>query len=122
MDALYRRVGVDAAYRATDRMFYTVESHVVHLAEIRVNEPFYVSTQLLGLDEKRLHVFHRLQRRRDDALVATGEQMHLHVDTAAAKAAPMAGAVHAKLEAIRAAHAGLAAPPGAGRGVGQARH
>ena len=89
MDALYRGVGLDEAYRNKGRMFYTVESHVRHLGEAKVNEPLYVTTQVLALDEKRLHMFHRLYRGRDDALIATGEQMHLHVDTAAAKATPM---------------------------------
>ena len=30
MDALYRRVGVNEGYRAAARMFYTVESHLMH--------------------------------------------------------------------------------------------
>ncbi len=62
MDALYRRVGVDEGYRAAARMFYTVESHLVHMAEARVNEPLEVTTQVLAFDDKRLHVFHRLYR------------------------------------------------------------
>ena len=118
MDVLYRQVGVDAAYRESKRMFYTVESHLIHVAEIRQNEGFEVTTQVLGLDEKRLHVFHSLRRRSDGGLVATGEQMHLHVDTASAKAAPMGAVVHAKLAAVRAAHAALPVPAAAGRHVG----
>jgi carnitine 3-dehydrogenase len=118
MDALYRRVGIDAAYRAAGGMFYTVESHVKHHAEAKVGEALYVTTQVLGVDDKRLHVFHRLQRRGDDTLLATGEQMHLHVDTASAKAAPADAAVRGKLEALRAAHAALPAPVDAGRPVG----
>jgi carnitine 3-dehydrogenase len=121
MDVLYRRVGVDAAYRATKRMFYTVESHVTHVAEIKVSEPFLVTTQILGVDEKRLRVFHRLHRRRDGRLIACGEQMHLHVDTAATRAVAMEPAVRAGLERIRAAHAALPAPAEAGRHIGQAR-
>jgi carnitine 3-dehydrogenase len=119
MDALYRRVGVDAAYRDTGRVFYTVESHVKHLGEAKAGEPLYVTTQVLGLDDKRLHVFHRLHRGRDDAVIATGEQMYLHVDTAAAKASTMDRGVHAKLESIRKAQAGLARPREAGRSIGR---
>jgi len=119
MDALYRRVGVDEAYRGTGRVFYTVESHVKHLGEAKAGEPLYVTTQVLGLDDKRLHVFHRLHRGRDDAAIATGEQMHLHVDTAAAKAAAMDSAVHAGLESIRKAQAGMDRPREAGRSIGR---
>jgi carnitine 3-dehydrogenase len=118
MDALYRRVGIDAAYRAAGGMFYTVESHVKHHAEARAGDALYVTTQVLGVDDKRLHVFHRLHRRGDNTLLATGEQMHLHVDTAAAKAAPADAAVRGKLEALRAAHGSLPAPRDAGRPVG----
>jgi carnitine 3-dehydrogenase len=90
MDSLYRRVGVDEAYRASGRMYYSVESHVRHLGQAVEGEMLYVTTQLLNVDEKRLHVLHRVHRGRDDALIATGEQMHLHVDTGAVHT----GAVH----------------------------
>jgi carnitine 3-dehydrogenase len=118
MDALYRRVGIDEAFRKSGRMFYTAESHVRYLKELKVGEGLYVTTQLLGLDAKRLHVFHRLHRRRDDALAATGEQMHVHVDTAASRAAPMDTALRGRLEGLLGAHAALPAPAEAGRPVG----
>jgi carnitine 3-dehydrogenase len=118
MDALYREVGIDADYRRSGRMFYTVESHIRHLAEAKVGEPLYVTTQLLSVDDKRLHVFHRLHRARDGAMIATGEQMHLHVDTAAAKAASMGPELRAKLQTIHRAHATLPLPTEAGKPLG----
>ena len=118
MDALYRRVGVDEDYRSAARMFYTVESHLMHKAEARVNEPLEVTTQVLALDDKRLQVFHRLYRTSDTTLLATAEQMHLHVDTANHKATPMQGAVRTRLEQLAGAHASLPVPPEAGRHVG----
>jgi len=118
MDVLYRRVGVDDAYRKSQRMLFTAESHVKHLKEAEVGEALYVTTQILSVDEKRLHVFHRLHRRSDQALIATGEQMHLHVDTGAAKAAPMSAALLGRLEALRRAHAALPLPAEAGMPVG----
>jgi carnitine 3-dehydrogenase len=121
MDALFRRSGVDESYRDTGRMYYSVENHVRHLGEAKAGEPLYVTTQLLGVDDKRLHVFHRMHRGRDDKLIATAEQMYLHVDTAAAKAAPADAKIRAKLESIRGGHAGLPPPPEAGRAVGRAQ-
>ncbi len=118
MDALYRLLGIDEAYRSGGAMFYTVESHVKHLAEAKVGQPLYVTTQVLAVDDKRLHVFHRLRRTGDDVLVAVGEQMHLHVDTAASRARPMGDAMRAKWEAVRVAHAALPFPAEAGRPVG----
>jgi carnitine 3-dehydrogenase len=117
MDVLYRRMGVDDAYREAGNMFYTVESHISYLTEARVNEPIYVTTQILGLDSKRLQVFHRLLRERDDELVATCEQMHLHVDTQAHKAAPIRPAVQERLQAIRDTHSTIPVPTQAGRHI-----
>ena len=118
MDVLYRRVGVDEAYRQSGHMFFTVESHISYLTEAQVNEPIYVTTQILGLDSKRLHVFHRLLRERDNELVASCEQMHLHVDTQAHKAALIRPEVLARLEAMRAPHVALPRPAQAGRSIG----
>ncbi|MEA3196793.1 MAG: carnitine 3-dehydrogenase, partial [Gammaproteobacteria bacterium] len=78
-DALFRQAGVDETYRDTGRMYYSVENHVKHLGEAKAGEPLYVTTQLLGVDDKRLHVFHRMHRGRDQKLIATAEQMYLHV-------------------------------------------
>jgi carnitine 3-dehydrogenase len=122
MDALYRRLGVDGAYRAAGHMFYTVESHFTHSGEARAGDSIYATTQVLNIDDKRLHVFHRLHRVRDDAVIATGEQMHLHVDTRAGRASAMLPPVFAALEAVRKAQSILAVPPEAGRHVGRARH
>jgi carnitine 3-dehydrogenase len=119
MDVLYRHVGIDEAFRKEHgRMFYTVESHVRHLGEAKVGQPLYVTVQVLSVDDKRLHVFHRLHRADDDALIATGEQMHLFVDTAAAKAATMDPALRARLDTLAEAHATLPTPPEAGKPVG----
>jgi len=118
MDALYRNVGIDEAYRAGGHMYYSVESHVLHRGEAKDGDALYVTTQLLGVDDKRLHVLHRLHRRRDDALIATGEQMHLHVDMAAGKASVVDAAVRARLTAILEDHARLPRPAEAGRTIG----
>jgi len=120
-DALFRSVGVDDAYRRSGRAMYTVESHVTHGAEAKALEPLYVLTRVLGVDDKRVHLFNALHRRRDDALVATGEQMYVHVDTNAGKAALMDPTVRAKLDKIRAAHAAIAPPAQQGRRVGMSR-
>jgi len=114
-DALLRAVGVDDGYRDSGRALYTVETHVSHQAEASALEPLYVTTQILGLDDKRVHLFHCLYRRRDDRVVATAEQLYLHVNRAAGKASSMDAAVRAKLENMRAAHASIAEPARSGR-------
>jgi carnitine 3-dehydrogenase len=122
VDALFRRVGVDQSYRDTGRMYYTVENHVRHLGEARAGETLYVTAQVLDVDDKRLRLFQRAHRGRDGKEIATAEQMYLHVDTVAAKAAPADGKVREKLQTIARAHAELPPPPQAGRPVGRAQH
>src|SRR5581483_8998149 len=120
-DALWRSVGVDDAYRASGRALYTVETHVTHSAEAKPLEPLYVLTRVLDVDDKRVHVFNALNRTRDDALVATGEQMYLHVDTRAGKATARDPAVRATLAGLRASQSGLAPPKQASRHIATAR-
>jgi carnitine 3-dehydrogenase len=119
-DVLLRAVGIDEAYRKSGHSLYTVESHVTHKAEAKALEQLFVTVQVLGLDDKRLHLFHSLHRRRDGALVATGEQLYLNVATQAGKAAPIPPLVRERLERWRVAHAGLPAPAQARRHVGMA--
>ncbi|MDH3595468.1 MAG: L-carnitine dehydrogenase [Rhodospirillales bacterium] len=114
-DALFRYVGIDEAYRAAGHSFYTVESHINFLREASTGEPLSFTTQLLGLDEKRLHFFHAMFHGRTGALLATTEQMLLHVDMNAAKTAPIAPEVHEALAAVWAVHRDLPAPEQAGR-------
>jgi carnitine 3-dehydrogenase len=115
-------VGVDDSYRQSGRAMYTVESHVTHLNEAKALEGLYVTTQLLSVDDKRVHLFHHLRRTRDNAVVATCEQIYLHVDTRAGKASAMDSTVRSKLDAIRTLHADLATPEQKGRHVGAPRN
>ncbi len=114
-DALFRYVGIDEHYRACGHSFYTVESHINYYREASLGEPLRFTTQLLDLDEKRLHFFHAMYHGDSDALLCTTEQMLLHVDTGASAASPIAADVHAALTAILAAHRDLPRPAEVGR-------
>jgi carnitine 3-dehydrogenase len=116
-DALLRHAGIDEEYRKSGRSLYTVESHIVHEAEVRALDPVCVLTRVLGVDEKRVHLFHQLLRAGDRAAVATGEQIYLHVNTHARKATPMEPAVRERFERLCAAQSHLPAPPAAGRRI-----
>jgi carnitine 3-dehydrogenase len=117
-DALLRRIGVDATYLANGGSYFTVETHLSHIREARVDDHVHVTTQVMGFDEKRLHVFHSLHRSSDDVLLATAEQMLIHVDTNGGRAAPADKDVLDRVAALADAHAGLPRPERAGRHVG----
>ena len=113
-DALLRLIGLDLGAGSS---YFTVETHMSHLGQARAEERLHTTTQLLGHDEKRLHVFHSLYRTADGALLATAEQMLLHVDTQTERAAPAAPELLARIERIAAAHAELPRPDRAGRAI-----
>ncbi|MCR6482391.1 thioesterase family protein [Amycolatopsis sp. OK19-0408] len=117
-DAFFRLIGIDDAYRATGHSLYTVETHLRHLGEAAEGDRLRCTLQLLDHDTKRVHFFHRVVAEADDRLLATAEQMLVHVDIGAARSAPIPDAVREKLADIARAHAPLARPDGAGRSIG----
>lgn len=119
-DGLLRLLGVDAGYLERGGSYYTVESHIMHLGQLVAGERVHVTTQVLGWDEKRLHLFHLLRRDDEEDAIATAEQMLLHVDTAAGRAAPVRDDVRSRLAALADAHDSLPRPERAGRRIGLA--
>jgi carnitine 3-dehydrogenase len=109
-DALHRTVGIDEESRKGGRTFYTTESHVRHKGEAKAGDAVYATTQVLSVDDKRLHIAFRLYRKRDAALIASAEQIHLYVDTTVPAAIAMEPALRAKLNDLREAHASLYQP------------
>ncbi len=116
-DALCRLVGIDAAYLAAGLNYYTVETHMMHRREVAAGEKIHVTTQILGMDEKRLQLFHSLYRSRDEVLLASGEQMLLHVNTRESRACPVRDEIRPRLQRLADAHRGLPRPAAAGRGI-----
>ncbi|MDX6621808.1 MAG: carnitine 3-dehydrogenase [Gaiellales bacterium] len=116
-DALFAVLGIDEAYLASGS-YFTVETHLSHLGEALLDDRLAVTTQLLDCDPRRLHVFHELKRERDGAVLATAEQLFLHVDTVGRRAAPAGAEVYARVKRLQAAHATLPRPERAGRAIG----
>ena len=114
-DALFRYVGIDEAYRESGKSFYTVETHINYYQEASEGEPLYFITQLLGLDEKRLHFFHQMYHGETNELLATTEQMLVHVDMNAAKASVIDSDVYSVLQTVWQEHQHLPSPKQQGR-------
>ncbi|MFZ0322573.1 MAG: thioesterase family protein [Actinomycetes bacterium] len=109
-DAFFRYFGIDEDYRASGGSLYTAETHLHHLRETSEGDRLFFTLQVLGVDPKRVHIVHEIRRADTGDVVATAEQMLLHVDMAAGKVAPMPDELLRRLEAIRDAHARLAVP------------
>jgi acyl-CoA thioesterase FadM len=106
-DALFTYIGDDDAYRAAGHSFYTVETHIDYRREAKEGEELRVTTQVLGVAAKRLHIFHAMFRADDDAEISTTEQMLVHVDMNAGRSAAIRPDVRAALDAIARAHRSL---------------
>jgi acyl-CoA thioester hydrolase len=120
-DAFFRHLGIDDAYRAAGQSLYTVETHLRHLGEAAEGDGLAFTLQVLDHDAKRVHLFHRIVREADGKLLATVEQMLVHVDNVAGRAKPMPSDIRERVAALHAAHAELGLPDGAGRSVGFTR-
>jgi len=118
-DALLRLIGVDFAYVEAGHSYYTVETHIRHLGEAKLGQAIYATLQILSVDEKRVRFFSTIHDSKTDGIIATAEQLMLHVDASAGKSVVAPPEVMAKLAPIAQAHAKLTFPDGAGRSVGQ---
>jgi len=119
-DALLALIGVDAAYVAAGQSYYTVETHIMHLGEAKRGDAFHVTTQILAADARRIQLFHRIRAEGGEVL-ASAEQMLLHVDAKAGRACRAPDAVLAELLPLAALHGTLDRPLDAGRAVGDPR-
>ena len=114
-DALFQYIGIDNDYRLAGQSFYTVETHINYYLEVSENEPLQFSTQILGLDSKRLHIFHQMFHGESGELLATTEQMLVHVDMNKAKASEIDQSVFTILQKIWSEHKKLVSPKQKGR-------
>jgi acyl-CoA thioester hydrolase len=118
-DAFFRYIGIDEEYRdAGGRSLYTVETHLHNLQEVSEGEPLRLTLQLLDADEKRLHIFHTMYHGVSGDLLATGEQMLVHVNMQAGRSVDMPSDLLQRVMAIRAAHARLPVPQQVGHTIG----
>jgi carnitine 3-dehydrogenase len=117
VDAFLRLIGAGMDYVAAGHSYYSAETHIRHLGEAKLGDRLTGTLQIISAEEKRFRSFVRIVK--GDEVVATVEQLCLHVDMGAGKAVAAAPEVWAKLQAIAKAHAGLPVPEGAGRAVGQ---
>lgn len=109
-------IGLDRSYRAQrGATTFAVECHVTYQREITKGEPLRIATQLLGFDEKRIHLFQMMSHADQDFLAATCEWLSLHVDANKRQVAPMAPEILARLAEIGTAHQSLPRPPEVGR-------
>ncbi len=115
-DRMMLLVGCDAEYIATGGSYFTVETHIRHLDEVRAGTVIRIETQVLNGEGKKMHVFHRMFA--GDRELATGEHLLIHVSLETRRASEPAPQLAATLGKVADAHAALPMPEGVGKAVG----
>ncbi len=106
-DALLEAIGFSAKYRAdTAGTFYTVDTAIAYEKELRLGEPLKVLTTVIGVDAKRVHLWHELFDSSGQR-AATQESLLLHVDQCVGKVAPMRSDLLAAARQTRDSHTNL---------------
>ena len=117
-DAFFRLIGIDEDYRAAGHSLYTVETHLHHRREVSEGEPLALTLQLLDHDHKRVHIFQEMRHGETGDLLATAEQLLVHVDMQEGRSSELPAVLEARLDAIQQAHSALSSPDVVGRPMG----
>jgi len=111
--AFLGELGVSQSSAST---FFQAEAHIRYERELLLDEPLVIHSWLIAVSDKRLHHFHEMRHASAGFRAATVEYLHLHIDRASRRAAPMPVELFARL---RSALLGSAAQPDA-RDIGRA--
>ena len=104
-------MGLTAEYRAAENVSaFTAEMHVNYIHEVQEGDEVYVTTQLLGYDEKRFHYFHRMYHAEQRYLAATSELLCVFVDMNQRRVTQMPAPILDRLAEIKQSHAELPLP------------
>jgi len=76
---------------------FAVESHITWQKEMRINEPFFITTQILSFDSKRIHQFMRMYHTEKKFVAATAEWLNLHINLDTRKVAPWPDIIFEKI-------------------------
>ena len=116
VDSLWEQFGITEHYiNISQSSTFAVESHVTWQRELKLGEPYVITSQLLAYDSKRIHQFMRMYHAEKHFLAATAEWMNLHVDLSVRRVAPWPAAILERIAKFAAQQDALAWPAEAGR-------
>ncbi len=116
-DEFYPLVGLGKPYReATGKSTAAVQCHITYIREAHIGDEVKVETQLLGYTDKALHYIHTMTHAEEGYMIATLEQLALHIDLSGprAKVESFPEKQQQLLAEMMEAHADLPIPPQVG--------
>ncbi len=115
VDTLWERLGITSEYiETTNCSTFAVECHVTYQKELKADEPYLVTSQILAYDEKRIHQFQRMYNADKNQLAATAEWMNLHVDLTSRRVTPWPQSILSGLQEFSQRQGVLSKPAEAG--------
>ena len=116
VDTFWARLGITDEYIETAKCStFAVESHVTYQMELKQDDPYLITSQILAYDEKRIHQFQRMYHGEEKFLAATAEWMNLHVDLTSRRVTPFPQTVMNSLQEFASDQGVLPKPEQAGR-------
>ena len=117
-DVLFDAIDIGRHYKdSTNKGTFVVETHNLYERELLVGDRVRVSTQILAMDGKRLHLSHEMFMIANRQRAAMQELMFLHVDLSTRRVVPFPDGVRERVAAAASAHARLPRPDWIGRRI-----
>ncbi len=100
-DVFLQNFGLGESYiKEENASVFIVEMNVSYFQELHVDAPLLFKTQLLGVDEKKLHVFHYMYHATEGYLAATNEILFIHVDLKTRRSKTFSTDIYKKMAAM----------------------
>lgn len=84
-DTVLRLCGADEAYVASGGSFFTVDCHISYRNETLPGETVRCVTSIAPMDGKKLKLSHEMRRANDETVLASADQLLVHVDMSTRK-------------------------------------
>lgn len=111
VDHFCELVGLSELLRQGKRhSIFAAEIHVTYKRELLPDEAYFVTLQIIGLDEKRIHWFWRIYHSQSGQVAATMEGMTLSVDLTKRRVAPWHPETYRRMKEIADRQAALPLP------------
>ncbi len=105
-DSVMQTIGANADYISAGQSYFTVDIHIKFLQETHSGDKISVETIVLLAEGKKLRLFHKMFGA-DGTLLATGEQMLIHVSLTTRRACEPRSDILNAAEKLAAHHADL---------------
>ncbi len=116
VDSVWEELGITRDFvNVEDGSTFAVESHITWQNELAVAAPYFITSQLLAYDNKRIHQFMRMYHAEKHFLAATAEWLNLHVDLKLRRVSPWPAAIRDRIAVFADRQGDLQWPAEAGR-------